>query len=452
MKVFTFARGIHFPAKKELSASLPIERLEPGDKVYLCVQQHMGAPAQPIVKEGDYVKRGQLVAEAAGAFSSNIFSSVSGTVDGIVKRKNNLGVACDYIIISNDRAYETVSLPKIQVSKESILGRIFEAGIVGMGGAGFPTAMKTKPKTPVDTLVINGAECEPYLTCDYRVMLEYTERFVEGIKLVMEALGVVRAVIGIEINKLDAIEKIESVLKEKNVFLESTGELHKELKENKCDKRGIAVVALKNKYPQGSEKQLIFASTGRKVPCGALPSDVGIVVQNVQTCLNVYYAVVENKPLYERVMTVSGGAINQPKNLIVANGTPYSEILGYCGGVTEDIAKLICGGPMMGLALSDDSGVTTKTEGALVALKKGEANTDQPTECINCGRCARHCPMHLMPMYIDFYSRAGDYESAIKYGVKNCFECGTCTYVCPAKRTLMQSIKLCKSKLREMKK
>lgn len=452
MKGFTFDRGVHFPAKKELSGSSPIEKLEPGDKVYLSVQQHMGAPAVPVVGAGDTVKCAQLVAEAAGGFSSNIFSPVSGEVEGIVRRKNNIGVDTDYIVVVNDREYDTVRLPEIAADRESILSRIFEAGIVGMGGAGFPTAIKVKPKTPVDTLVINGAECEPYLTCDHRVMLEYTEEFVNGVLLLATAIGVKRAVIGIEVNKQDAIDKINDLLKNKGLFIESGGKLRKELASGNCGREGVAVMPLKCKYPQGSEKQLIYACTGRKVPCGGLPSDVGIVVQNVQTAVAVNNAVDENKPLYERVMTVSGGAVRQPKNLLVANGTPYSEILEACGGVTEDVAKLICGGPMMGLTLQDDGGVTTKTEGALVALKKGEADTTQPTPCINCGRCALHCPMHLMPMYIDFYTLAGDYESAVKYGVRNCFECGTCTYVCPAKRTLMQSIKLCKAKLREMKK
>ncbi len=427
MKELSFRRGVHVPDKKAATADKPIEIMPQVDTYYFSLQQHMGAPAIPKVKEGDRVLRGMLIGEAAGAFSSNIYSSVSGTVKGIIKKNNNLNVPTDYIVVENDRQDETMTLPVIEPAKENILDRIFEAGIVGMGGAGFPTSIKLKPKTPVDTLVINGAECEPYLNCDNRVMIEYTEKLVKGITLIAKALEVKEAYIGIETNKPEAIEAMKKATAD------------------------ITVVPLKKKYPQGAEKQLIYAVTGRIVKCGGLPSDVGVVVQNVQTALAVYKAVEENTPLYERVMTVSGGAIKDPKNLLVRTGTPYHDILEYCG-VDDGIVKLIAGGPMMGFALSDDSGATTKTDGGLLGLMKGEANTDLPTPCINCSRCADHCPMHLMPMYIDFYTLDGSYESAIKYGVKDCFECGTCAYVCPAKRTLVQSIKLCKAKLREMKK
>ncbi|MEG1711168.1 MAG: electron transport complex subunit RsxC [Clostridia bacterium] len=428
MKEFTFLRGAHVPDGKALAADKAIEIMPSCKAHFICLQQHMGAPAFAEVNNGDTVKRGQLVASAVGAFSSNIFSPISGTVKGIVKRSNNMGILTDYIEIENDFNDESVKLPVIEITKENILQRVFDAGIVGMGGAGFPTAVKLKPKTPVDTLIINGAECEPYLTCDYRVMLEYTDKLIKGIALIAKALDVTKVYVGIETNKPKAIEAL----------LKASVD--------------ITVIPLKKKYPQGAEKQLIYACVNRTVKVGGLPSDVGVVVQNIQTALNVYYAVVENQPLYERIMTVSGKGINEPKNLLVRVGTPYAEILSYCGGMKENTAKLIAGGPMMGMALLNDSGVTTKTDGGLTALIEGEAATDLPTPCINCARCAAYCPMNLMPMYIDFYTLTGDYEAAIKYGVKNCFECGTCAYVCPAKRTLVQSIKLCKAKLKEMKK
>lgn len=428
MKELSFKRGVHVPDMKELTKDKAIEIMPPVKEYYYSLQQHMGAPAVCKVAVGDKVKRGMLIGEASGAFSSNIFSSVSGTVKALIKKPNNINVPTDFIVVENDFKDETVTLPVIEISKENILNRVFEAGIVGMGGAGFPTTIKLKPKTKVDTLVINGAECEPYLNCDNRVMIEYTDKLVKGIALLAKALEVTDVYIGVETNKPIAIEALQKASQE------------------------ITVIPLKKKYPQGAEKQLIYAVTGRVVKSGGLPSDVGVVVQNVQTALAVYKAVVENTPLYERVMTVSGNGIKEPKNLLVRNGTPYKDILEYCGGLDEKVVKLIAGGPMMGFALSDDSGATSKTDGGLLALVQGEAFTDTPTPCINCSRCATHCPMHLMPMYIDFYTLAGDYESAIKYGVKDCFECGTCAYVCPAKRTLVQSIKLCKAKLREMKK
>ncbi|MDD4291292.1 MAG: electron transport complex subunit RsxC [Clostridia bacterium] len=425
MKANTFKRGVHVPDHKEITMEKPVVEMEQVSDYYFSCSQHMGAPASPVVGVGDDVKRGQLIAAASGGFSANVYSSVSGTVKEIVRRKNARGINNDYIYIVNDFEDRTAVLPSIEPTKENILNRVFEAGIVGLGGAAFPTAVKLKPKTPVDVLVINGAECEPYLNCDYRLMLEKADEVVKGVKLIATALGVSDIYVGIEVNKPLAIELLSKF-------------------------NGIKVIPLKKKYPQGAEKQLIYACTGRVVKTATLPSDSGCVVQNVATAYAIYQAVNEGKPLYERIMTISGGAVNQPKNILVRSGTPIKAILDFCGGVKDNVTKLILGGPMMGQALENDDVICNKADGGLLALTEEEACRVEPSPCINCSRCAQHCPMHLMPMYIDFYTLAGKYDMAVKYGVNDCFECGVCSYVCPAKRTLVQSIKLCKGKLKEM--
>lgn len=423
----TFPHGVHFHDNKELSMALPIEVMPTASDVFISVSQHIGAPSSPIVKAGDKVVKGQLIADANGGLGSKVYSSVCGEVVAIVKKKGAAGGMSDHIHIKTDGGEDSVSLaPLEKKDRDSVLGRIFEAGIIGMGGAGFPTNVKLKPSKPVDTLIINGAECEPYITCDYRLMLEKAKEVIEGAKYLALACGIDRVVFGIESNKMDCAELFASM--------------------------GAEVVVLKKKYPQGAEKDLICAVNGRRVPCGGLPMDVGVVVQNVATAYAAYEAVELNKPCYERVMTVSGRGINQSKNIVVANGTTYQDIIDYCGGLKEDTVKLISGGPMMGFAFIDTSITTTKTAGSLLAMTQKETNLTQPTPCINCGRCAKACPMSLMPMYIDFYTLARDYDSAVKYGAMNCFECGSCAYVCPARRAIVQSVRLCKKKLKERKK
>ncbi|MBP5242253.1 MAG: RnfABCDGE type electron transport complex subunit C [Clostridia bacterium] len=277
-------------------------------------------------------------------------------------------------------------------------------------------------------MIINGAECEPYLTSDYRLMLEKTEELLQGIRLLKTALGVSKVLFGIEKNKPDAIALFEAY-------------------------DDVQVVKLKERYPMGGEKQLIYCCTGRKVPCGKLPADVGCVVQNVSTAYAVYEAVEKNKPLFERVLTVSGGAIKQPKNLLVKNGTSYEHILSLCGGVDEEkLGMLIDGGPMMGYSVISTSFYTKKATSGLLALDKKEVNLEEPTPCLSCGKCADVCPMHLMPMDIDFYTQAGEYERARDLGgVMNCIECGACAYTCPARRAIVQSVTMAKAKLRAMK-
>ncbi len=420
----TFPRGTHFDDRKYTAGS-PIEVMPAPSDVYLALSQHVGAPAKAVVAAGDKVKQGQLVAEASGNVSANIYSSVNGEVVGVEKRRNNQGVLADYVHVKADGSEGTCTLSPLEtINRETVTNRICEAGIVGLGGAGFPTAVKVA--ADVDTLIINAAECEPYLTCDHRLMLEHLEEVIEGVRLLATACGATSIIIGVEENKVDAYEAL-------------------------CGHEGVQVQLLKKKYPQGAEKQLIYALTKRKVPAKGLPKDVKVNVNNVATAYAVYEAVKRNKPLYERVVTVSGRGFKQPKNLLVKVGTPYQALADFCGGMSEETVKLIAGGPMMGFALTDVSGVVTKTDSGLLALEASEAFLGESTACINCGRCATVCPMNLMPMYIDFNAQAGDFAAAAQYGAEHCIECGCCAYVCPAKRNIVQSVRLTKAELRRKK-
>lgn len=426
-----FGRGVHIRDMKFISKDYAIAPLETPDVVSIATQQHIGKPSAPVVQVGDKVKCGQLIAKADGIISANVYSSATGEVVAIEKRLNPRGGSDTHIVIKKDadaKDDDFVPLPPIaEKTKEAIISRIAEAGIVGMGGAGFPTSVKLAPKTPVDTLIINAAECEPYLTCDYRLMIEKTDELVQGFRLIAKALNVNHIIVGIEKNKPDAIEKFAAY-------------------------DDLDVVVLRKRYPMGSEKHLIYCCTGRKVPPAKLPADVGCVVQNIATSFAVYEAVELNKPLFERTVTVSGQCVASPANLRVKFGTSFDYILQKCGGIKGDIGMIIDGGPMMGTTMLSTDYYTRKTDSGLLLLPKSEVSISQPSACISCGSCARACPMHLMPMDIDFYTQAGDYEMAkVRGGVMNCIECGTCSYVCPANRALVQSIQLCKKKLREMK-
>lgn len=423
-----FRRGIHPHDMKYLSCECPIETMTPPESIAISLQQHIGKPAECVVQVGDHVKVGQLIGKQCGPISANVYASVSGEVTAIRSCPNPRGGMSDYVVIQNDGTDESVSLPAIDAEDPAqILDRIHEAGIVGMGGAGFPTAVKLAPRTPVDTLIINGAECEPYLTCDYRLMIERTQAVLRGIRLLAKALGVTNIMVGIEANKPKAIELFAAA-------------------------EDMQVVVLKKRYPMGSEKHLIYCCTGRKVRPGQLPADAGCVVQNIATAYAVYEAVDCNKPLYERIVTISGQAVQTPKNLQVRFGTSFGALLDAAGMSEEDTAMLIAGGPMMGATVLHADYYTRKTDSGLLALKRSEVGLSNPTACINCGKCASVCPMHLLPMRIDFYTIAGDYTTANEIGgVMNCIECGSCAYVCPANRALLQSITLCKSKLRAMK-
>ena len=416
--------GVH-PSENKLSCAKPIEVLPLPDVVTIPLAQHIGAPAVAKVAKGDRVLTGQLIAEAGSFMSANIHSPISGTVTAVDMVVNGQGLRQMMITIKRegddwvegiDRSDALVKV--CPFSAQEIIAKIKDAGIVGMGGATFPTQVKiTPPKgKTIEKLVINGAECEPYLTADHRLMLEKPAEIIDGIHLMMLALDVKEAHVGVENNKMDAVEALRAAAK--NV-------------------EGITIHDLPVRYPQGGEKQLVYALTRRKVPTGGLPLDVGCVVSNVGTVYAIQQAIREGRPLVQRVTTV-GGLVNNPGNFLVSVGTPIDTLLEACGGMQSGARMLISGGPMMGMAITrTDIPVTKGTSGVLVL---GEEAVD-PVEsaCINCGRCLRACPMQLMPTLLDRCVRADRYDEAEKYGIMNCIECGACTFVCPAKRLLTQS-------------
>ena len=423
IKPRAFFRGVHPDGHKSPTAGLPTERLPRIAEAVIPLSQHAGAPAQPVVQAGQLVKRGELIAAGGGAVSANIHASIAGTVKAVEERPDGRGGSMQAVVITAADAQEDAFLaPLTDPSGEEILERIKACGIVGMGGAGFPTHVKLTPPVPVDTLILNGAECEPYLTCDDVLMHEKRDEIVRGAVYMAKALGVERILIAIEKNKPAAIAAFEQT--------------------------ELTVVPLKKQYPMGAEKQLIYCCTGRKVPLGKLPAHTGVIVQNAATAFAVCEAVELGKPLIERIVTVTGGGIASPKNLVCPVGAPLSALAEACGGET-DAAKLVAGGPMTGAALTGTDAVVTKTTGGFLFLTAKETNSDAPTPCINCGKCAQVCPMHLMPMQTEFYTDAKEYENAAKYGgVLACIECGACTYICPARRPLAQAIKTAKAQLR----
>ncbi len=417
--------GVHPKGKKELTASLPIEVMPTPEVVAVSTSQSLGKSAVVAVTVGQKVKEGEVIAKADGAISSDVFASVAGTVTEIKELTGANGDKETFIFIKAEGT-DTFRFPALtSPTAEEIKARIKDCGIVGLGGAGFPTAVKVAPKTPVDILCVNGAECEPYLTCDHRLMVEKTDEIVRGARLIATALGVKDIAIGIEKNKPDAIAAFEPY-------------------------EDIKVIILGKKYPLGGERQLAYAITGRRIPQGKIPAEYGVVVHNVGTCYAVCEAVEQGKPLYEKVLTVSGTAVKEPKNLLVKVGTSVKEIIEYCGGEATNPKKVVQGGPMTGVALANYEHYTHKTTSGILLLSEKEAAADEPTPCLNCGKCADVCPMHLMPMNTAFYSAAGDFDAAQKYGnVLSCIECGACEYICPAKRPLIQAIRKTKAELRK---
>lgn len=423
----TFRRGIHPPANK-FTKDVPLEDFPVPQTLYVSLSQHIGAPAKAIVSAGDRVEEGQLIGEGNGFVSANVFSPVSGTVKGILKLPTATGGEADHIEIENDFQYVKQTLPVLHdPTKEEILQRVKDAGIVGMGGATFPAHVKFAPKDSVDTLIINGAECEPYITCDYRLLVEHAQTVVKGIQLIMKALGVSKAYIGIEANKPLAIKTLAQIAPD-----------------------GINVMKLKTKYPQGAEKQLIYAITHRTVPTGGLPAQVGCVVSNAHTAYAVARAVYSGEPLYKRAMTVSGGGVRKRGNFWVRTGTSYQFIYDNCreNAEEESTRKVISGGPMMGFAQANLLPACTKGTSCLLFLTKKEFNTDESTQCINCGKCILNCPMSLVPRDIERAVIKNDFETTFKIGVANCIECGACSYSCPAKRPLVQAMRLAKKEIK----
>lgn len=427
MGKLTFRGGIHPYEGKELSKDHPIEKYLPkGDLVYP-LSQHIGAPSVPCVKKGDTVLAGQKIADAGGFVSVPLHASVSGTVKGIEKRLNATGSMVDCIVIENDQQYQETEFQEARLedlTKEEILNRIKEGGVVGMGGAGFPTHVKLAPKDPskIEYILVNGAECEPYITSDYRRMIEEPEKVVKGLQVILTLFDSAKGYICIEDNKPDCIAKMKGLVK---------------------DIDRIEVKEMMTKYPQGGERTLIYAATEREINSTMLPADVGCVVDNVETVISVYKAVILGRPVNSRVVTVTGDGIKEPKNLLVLAGTDMSELVDAAGGLKGKIAKAISGGPMMGFALYDLHVPCTKTTSAFLFLEHDAVSEAQEiqTACINCGRCVSVCPGHVLPARLAKLAERGDMAGFEALDGMECCECGCCSYICPAKRPLTQSIK-----------
>lgn len=427
MGKLTFRGGIHPYEGKELSKDHPIEKYLPkGDLVYP-LSQHIGAPSVPCVKKGDTVLAGQKIADAGGFVSVPLHASVSGTVKGIEKRLNATGSMVDCIVIENDQQYQETEFQEARLedlTKEEILNRIKEGGVVGMGGAGFPTHVKLAPKDPskIEYILVNGAECEPYITSDYRRMIEEPEKVVKGLQVILTLFDSAKGYICIEDNKPDCIAKMKELVK---------------------DIDRIEVKEMMTKYPQGGERTLIYAATGREINSSMLPADVGCVVDNVETVISVYKAVILGRPVNSRVVTVTGDGIKEPKNLLVLAGTDMSELVDAAGGLKAKIAKAISGGSMMGFALYDLHVPCTKTTSAFLFLEHDAVSEAQEiqTACINCGRCVSVCPGHVLPARLAKLAERGDMAGFEALDGMECCECGCCSYICPAKRPLTQSIK-----------
>ena len=425
MALLTFKGGIHPDDGKSLAKEKAIVEVKPkGDLVYP-VSQHIGAPASPVVAVGDRVLKGQMIAEAGGFVSAPIYASVSGKVKAIAPHLNPTGGTVNSIVIENDGEYEEVEYPAVkpldEMTKEEILNTIGNAGIVGMGGAGFPTRVKLSPKEPdkIDYIIANCAECEPYITADYRCMLEIPEKLVGGMKIILKLFDNAKGIFGVEDNKPDCIEKLRELTK---------------------DEPRIEVLALKTKYPQGGERQLIYATTGRAINSTMLPADAGCVVDNVATIISIYEAVAEGRPSMERVTTVSGDAVNEPGNFRVPFGLNQADLIEAAGGYKSEPEKVISGGPMMGFSMFTLDVPITKTSSSILCLTKDEVAKFEPTACINCGRCVDACPSRLIPSRLADYAEHQDEAAFTKHEGLECMECGSCSFVCPAKRPLKQAI------------
>jgi Na+-translocating ferredoxin:NAD+ oxidoreductase subunit C len=438
LKLLTFKHGVHPAEHKERTAAKAIEELPLPDEVFIPLQQHIGAPCQALVDKKDEVKTGQIIGKAGGFVSSPVHSSVTGTVKGVGMFFNNMGIRVPMVHItrSGDDDWEYLAKPDNweTASVEDLSKLVLDAGVVGMGGAAFPTHVKLRvsPEKPIDTLILNGCECEPYLTCDHRIMLEKTDRMLLGMAITMKILGVNKGAIGIEHNKMDAIELVQE-----------------RVKANGYD---FQVVPLKVKYPQGAEKMLIKAVLNRNVPAsGGLPGDVGVIVSNVGTAHAVMEAVIEGKPLINRVITVTGDAVKQPKNIQARIGTPVKSAVDFCGGLDDDTAQLIMGGPMMGISQFNlDVPIMKATSGVVGTCQVKESKL-KSYPCIRCNSCVSACPMHLLPNRLSRLVEVDNFEEADKFGVLNCFECGSCVYVCPSHIPILQWIRVGKFRVNALK-
>lgn len=438
MKGLTFKKGIHPNYHKETTVGKRIELMLPNKELVFPMSQHIGTPCLPIVKKGDHVYMGQKIGDASGFVSVPIHSSVSGTVKVIETRMTYRGVRDNCVVIENDGLYEVS--PEIEacikpidtnLTKETVIECIKEAGIVGMGGATFPTHVKlsTPADKRVEYIFVNGAECEPYLTSDHRVMLEQGEEVIKGLSILLHVFKEAQAVIGIEDNKIDAFNHMTELAKG----------------------TPITVKLLHTKYPQGSEKHLIYALTQRQVPSGKLPIEVGCIVQNVDSIISIYRAVTMGQPVMRRIVTVSGSGVKKPCNLEVKIGTSFREVLEYAEVDLEKTVKIIAGGPMMGIAISDIDVPVMKGTSAILCFTEEEVGKERPSSCIRCSKCVSVCPMGLVPSSLQKNAVNGHYDMFLSENGMDCIECGCCAYVCPAKRELVQSIRTAKTAIRSRK-
>jgi electron transport complex protein RnfC len=437
MKIFnklnSFQGGVHPEEYKNLTENLPFEQMPNPKQIILPLSQHIGKPAKALVAKKDEVKAGQLIAEAEGYVSAPIHSSVSGKVKEIEDEPNVSGFPKESIVIDAVEENEFEKFPVLDpktITPEEIRERVKVAGIVGQGGAAFPTFVKlTPPKDKeIDYVILNGCECEPYLTRDYRLMMENPVKVLTGLSLIMKALNVKQGAIGIEDNKPEAIKKLSTAAL---VF------------------PNISVEVVQTKYPQGAEKILIKAILNREVPPGKLPLDVGVVIQNIGTAVAINDAIVEGIPLINAPLTVSGLGINKPKNLFVPVGTPLNDVLDYCGGVKDNAVKVVVGGPMMGVTQYDFTAPIMKATSGILVLTKEEVNEHAETPCLKCGKCIEACPLGLMPTKLARYSQLDKLEEAEELDISVCMECGTCAYTCPANIPLVQWIRLGKKRVNE---
>lgn len=436
MGLATFRGGVHPFEGKELSMDRAVTVLKPtsGEMVYP-LSQHIGAPAKAIVKVGDEVLVGQKIAEAGGFISAVVVSSVSGKVKKIEPRVTAGGAKSISIVIENDGLYTAVEglgedREATKLSKQEIRDIVREAGIVGLGGAGFPTNVKLTPKdeSKIDYVIVNGAECEPYLTCDYRMMIEEPERLVGGLKVMLQLFENAKAVIGIENNKPKAIETLRALVK---------------------DEPKITVEPLRTKYPQGGERSLIYAVTGREINSSMLPADAGCVVDNVNTVMAIYDAVCKQTPILERVITITGDAVKEPQNFKVRTGMNYNDIIEAAGGFVGEPKKILSGGPMMGQAMYTTDVPVTKNSSSLTCFLEDEVEKNPESPCIRCGRCGEVCPEFLVPVLMMQTCMAGNSEGYEKLYGMECIECGSCSYICPARRPLTQAFKQMKRRIGE---
>ena len=436
MGLSTFIGGVHPYEGKELSSDKPIQVIQPKGELVFPLSQHIGAPAKPLVAKGDTVLAGQKIAEAGGFISANVICSVSGTVKGIEPRLMANGSMVQSIIVENDGEYRTVEgfgqkRDYTALSKQEIRDIVKEAGIVGLGGAGFPTNVKLAPKNEeeIDYVIVNGAECEPYLTSDYRVMLEQPEKVVGGLKVILQLFDKAKGVIGIEENKPEAIRILSELVK---------------------DEPRIQVCTLKTKYPQGGERFLIYAVTGgREINSTMLPADAGCIVDNIDTVVSIYNAVCETTPLIRRIITVTGDAIREPRNFEVRLGTNYQELIEAAGGFKEEPEKVLSGGPMMGVAQADLAVPVVKGTNAVLCLSRAQDREGAHPQCIRCAKCVTACPMSLQPLYLYRFEQAGDLTALRRLNLIDCIECGCCAYVCPGRLPLVESFRAGKRAVKE---